>query len=235
MLHIDRRSTPFYKNTADALDEVGITARQLSYWRKEGLFTSELGDNKRYTRDDIAKLKMLKKLIDVKEGLGLPVETVRKLQESVPDSPSSFPAWVYCRYLDLKTEKLINTNAAYREFLNDVLKTPFFDEELERALVTLALAVFKQYRSNSSSPSVFAAKRGELFKLIERMDLAARVERTTRELTERELMGYADMDIEAPTHVEEVSLVLRLPDDPPLSADQLHELADEQDEYLKGA
>ncbi len=95
MLHIDRRSTPFYKNTADALDEVGITARQLSYWRKEGLFTSELGDNKRYTRDDIAKLKMLKKLIDVKEGLGLPVETVRKLQESVPDSPSSFPAWVY--------------------------------------------------------------------------------------------------------------------------------------------
>src|SRR5437588_775363 len=93
--------TPFYKNTRDTLAEVGITNRQLSYWRKEGLLKPELRDGKRFTESDIEQLNFLKRLI---VDFGLSAETVRRMTEegirTWKDRPSSYLNWRSARYLN---------------------------------------------------------------------------------------------------------------------------------------
>src|SRR4051812_26065294 len=73
----EKKKKPFYRNVDDTLEDVGITQRQLGYWRKQGIFNPELGSKaKFFTEDDTKFLRFLKRLID---DLGLPVATVKRL------------------------------------------------------------------------------------------------------------------------------------------------------------
>ncbi len=112
---------PFYKDLQDTLDDVEISARQLTYWRKEGLFSPELGERtRRYTQDDIDQLKTLKRLI---VDLKLPVEAVRGIHARMEeegfrrDDPTNFP------FLSLRTGHLVLPSELQTTILNN-LKWP---------------------------------------------------------------------------------------------------------------
>jgi DNA-binding transcriptional MerR regulator len=163
-----KRPKPFYKDRDDTLEDAGITPKQLRTWREVGLFTAELGLNTRkFTKTDIANLKLLKRLI---VDLGLPIQTVQQLVEGLP-SPYTVPLGF--TYLNVKTGKLVQPPTALREMMSLYASTKSLDK-LEDWLLTLALRYFEQTKRAYPSSKVYEAKREELLDRLRRMDLAAR-------------------------------------------------------------
>ncbi len=219
--------TPYYKNTKDALREVGISARQLAYWRKEGLFASELGDNKRYTRKDIGQLRFLKKLIDPKEGYGLPVEKIRELLATLPSSESSY--WSSPAYIDLEGKRFITPRDVFQKYINDHSEWFFVSEPTASTAVLLLLQGYAHaYSGRNSKPTVYAASRDAFFARLQHIDRLARLHRHRRKPTEWELQEYADADLEAPEYIEHFTLAPTLPEDPEFTDAELRELWDER-------
>ncbi len=219
--------TPYYKNTRDTLAEVGISARQLAYWRKEGLFTSELGDNKRYTRRDIGQLKFLKKLVDPKEGYGLPVEKIRELLATLPSSESSF--WTSPEYIDLEEKRFITPKDVFQKYINDQRGWFFVNEPIASTAVLLLLQAYAySYSGPNSKPTVYAASRDAFLERLQHIDRLARLCRHRREPTDRELQRYADMNWEEPEYIEYFTLAPALPEDPEFTDAELRELWEER-------
>ena len=219
-------STPFYKNTKDTLDEVGITLKQLTHWRQEGLFTPELGDNKRYTKNDIDKLKYLKRLIDKNEGYGLDVGRVRQLLSTTSRKPN----WVALEYLELSRGRLLTGRQVFSTVATDVFEV-FMDEETILSVVLLKL--LQLYKRVYKNPTLYEAHREELFKQLRHIDLLARVTYSTREPTNAEYQSYADSGMEPPEYEDEYDLNPRLPSDPPMKWDELQSLWQEQEQLLR--
>lgn len=96
-----------YLDTQDTIAEVGITRRQLSYWREKGVFTPQFGPNaKRFTILDISVLHTIKRLVG---DLGMSVECAKILIESV-DSVDDSTARIdesNARFIDLKNTRLV--------------------------------------------------------------------------------------------------------------------------------
>src|SRR3712207_3885013 len=111
MVSIQARK-PFYRNTQDTLEDVGISLRQLRYWQKQGLFEPELGPKTKYfTEDDTERLRFLKRLIHEDE-LNLRVETVNKLIESLAVGWDELALSNYQAFIDIQNRKLVSWNSA---------------------------------------------------------------------------------------------------------------------------
>ena len=162
---------PFYKSLEHTLEDVGITARQLNYWRKHGLFKPEMDDNPRYfTETDIDQLKFLRRLI---VEIRLPVETVGHMLEEVRGRKHAMSP--YFTYLNIASGKLVLPKDAFAEmFAFYAGHAP--TDKLEDWLLTLALVRFRQIQQSDGTPRAYQAKRDELLDRIKRMDLLARAE-----------------------------------------------------------
>lgn len=214
-------TTPFYKNTKDALAEVGISTRQLAYWRNEGIFTPQLGDNKRYTAPDIHLLKFLKKLIDPKDGYGLPIETVRRLLPTLRKPERQF--WGPPKYIDLDRDKFVTDYSAFSDYMKEAGRnySPFAEDEF----LAFALKVLQHNRAMHPEPKLYAVAKESFFEKLHEIELMARLVATRRDLTQEDWDYYSDRDEPAPDFLFDYALSPALSDDPRVTDAQLHELA----------
>lgn len=187
---------PFYKQKKDALGEIGITARQESHWRQSGLYEPEIGQA-RFTERDIRFLDFLRRLIVPVDrhgrfGLGLSVETVRRLLDSRPQwerynadgtvsrttNPVPLPMIAnsknryHTRFIDVFTGKLASWTDVFRHMVSIHLAQ---SRNVEDWIATLTFIRFKELRRQyMSDPTLYQAHRDRLLSQIHQMDLAAR-------------------------------------------------------------
>src|SRR5687768_11175339 len=98
---------PFYRNTEDTLEDVGITRRQMGHWRKAGIFDPELGPTTNFfTEGDTEHLRFLKRLI---VDLNLPVGTVKELIASTEGKRKGRKAATprYSTFIDIENMRLM--------------------------------------------------------------------------------------------------------------------------------
>lgn len=166
------KKRPFYKNLDDTIEEVGITRRQLSYWRKNELFKPEFGPKaKFFTPRDIQRLEFLKRLID---DLGLPIAIVRRLVAPYDDDEFELAEWN--TFLDVENGVLVNCWGA----LDSLIATAVAGEVIqavEEWFLTLGLHLLHWTAQSSRSWDIYEARRKELLDRLDRMDRAARIER----------------------------------------------------------
>ena len=179
----EKKKKPFYRNVEDTLEDVGITQRQLGYWRKQGLFTPELGSKaKFFTEDDTARLRFLKRLID---DLGLPVATVKRLVSAATyssEDAESDPSLVWAgpphhhTFIDIENTRLVEPADAMHELVADAMagrKSWRVEQLLEW---TMLLALRSAWMS-SPSLDVYEAHIKSLHDRLERIDLLSRLQR----------------------------------------------------------
>jgi DNA-binding transcriptional MerR regulator len=164
-----RLRKPFYKNLEDTLADAGIKKRQLSYWRKHGLFVPELGQGSRYyTLRDIEFLVFLRRLID---ELGLPVATVRHLIDAVGGQrlqPSER------MLLDIRDRRLLSPRDAIRHLMIHALASSDMDE-IKNWFRMLAMELLRQSAEAAPTAGVYAATKQDLNDQLEQVDLLVRV------------------------------------------------------------
>ena len=197
-------SVPFYKQKKDALEDVGITARQESHWRRSGLYEPEIGEG-RFTEIDIKILNFLRYLITSEDrkgrkGLGLSVETVKQLLDKRPThtvhnadgETCEVPvpiAWLadplnqdyHARHIDYVARELVTFEQVFYQFLSRVWARDLFTVD---AILMLTFAHLE--RLNSLEPKVYEAHRESLFDRIREMDLIVRA----RADEEAQFFGY---------------------------------------------
>jgi DNA-binding transcriptional MerR regulator len=244
---------PYYKNTADTLAEVGISLRQLSYWRKEGLVHLELGDGKRYTEGDIEQLKFLKLLI---VDYGFPIEFIRRLQQNEiedeyarhfqrrPDWPYAFP---HFRFLNLKTAQLITPQRLIAAMWSEMASMDPDNDLIERLLLLVHIVLSRYARQfdlhDPRNAGIYAAKRDALMRRIRDVDYVARV-RPYSETKEGQakLRAYNSPTAKPePWDLDDILLSPEisygfypsLPDDPESDREQMMEYVREHARYLR--
>lgn len=159
---------PFYRNAADTLASVGITKRQLNYWRKAGLFHPELEGGDKFTSDDTMQLYLLKALI---VELGLPISTVQKLMPT----GRTFRVFRNNTYIDIHNIRLVTPGYAMGELMAQTVYEADQDQLLNWFKAIAAELLFK-YRA-SSSPSVYVTRKQELEGTLRKADQFLRIHR----------------------------------------------------------
>ncbi len=211
---------PFYKDRDDALEDAGITPKQLRTWREAGLFTAELGPNTRkFTEKDIRTLRFLKRLI---VGLGLPIQTVQQLTRQ--DLPSPYTIPLAFTYLNVKTGRLVRPRTALQEMMELYAATQNL-ALLEEWLLTVALRCFEEIGRTHRSPKVYEAKRDELLERVRRMDLVARAQNPEDDY---------DVDEEGNVVAVPPRFVPGVPGDPDPTFSLLQQLAEERSRRTAG-
>ena len=197
---------PFYKNLRDTLEEVGITRRQLTYWKKEELIWFDLDDGKRFTRFDLYRLHALKRLIvDYK----LSIDTVKRLMGDTPRVN-----WMNGRFIDLEEGRLLEDTDLPIAFLDQVALQPTgIDEHLLLSLVFLQLRSYRKH-----IPAVYQALRDELFQQLRQMDYMARIRHDVFPQPEPDDNAMTG-EVPAERHI--YSLSPSLPDDPTFNQEAL--------------
>lgn len=160
-----------YLDTEDTQEEVGISRRQLNYWREKGLITPELGeDAKRFTAADIQRLKFIRFLI---VDRSLPVEVVKQLLAEVAPRFNANPH--FYRYLDLTSGHLRNTRQVYEDLWEEFGARCSEDEAVEK-LYDMALLVFRILLTQHRGTAAYTEHRDRVLRVIDEMEFMARVE-----------------------------------------------------------
>ncbi len=167
------KKTP-YLDTEDTLDEVGITRRQLNYWRAKGLLVPEYGEAaKRFTEKDIRLLKFARRLI-VEQGF--PVEIAKRFIEATRASrPWEEPELGEFAYLDLDSGTLY-TKASLGANLWFEFGATSNDLELESRLYDIALLIFRVLRLKYPDAEDYEKKRDTILRQISNWEQVARCE-----------------------------------------------------------
>lgn len=157
---------PFYKDRSDTLEEVGITQRQLNYWRAEGLFVPSLGPrSKYYTAQDIKRLLFLRRLI---VELRLPIDTAKHLLVDQGTAPVE-----ELGYLDLQHLRLMSPEDAVANLLAWAVAEE--DSEIaQKCLDALVFDAFRRMAKGTRSAEVYSARRKEFYDHLLEIDRAAR-------------------------------------------------------------
>jgi DNA-binding transcriptional MerR regulator len=165
-----------YLDTEDTLEEVGITRRQLNYWRGKGLVTPELGaDAKRFTEKDVRLLKFLRRLI---VDQGFPVEIAKRIIENTRASrPWEDPQFDEFEYLDLQTGALYTKKLLDGVVWSEFVATAEVDGVWWR-LTDLALLYFRLLRLEFPAAADYERERQKVLDEIRGLEFAARIEWT---------------------------------------------------------
>ncbi len=171
-----RKSKPFYRNADDTLEDVGITLRQLRYWRQQGLFNPELGPKtKFFTEQDTKRLRFLKRLI---VDLGLPVATVQQLISSAGAEDDDEYGWLspsmeVRTFIDTERLRFVFPPDAMAQLVADAMvgAKPWRVEGLLEPALLLAL---KSAWMRSPNPAVYEAHIRSLHDRVEHIDLVSR-------------------------------------------------------------
>jgi DNA-binding transcriptional MerR regulator len=168
----DSTKKPFYRNTDDTLEDVGITRRQLGHWRKAGLFEPELGPRTKYfTKADTEQLQFLKSLI---HELKLPVEKVNQLITSARVDWRGSAR--YATFIDIENMQLMTPIAAVNQMIGDTLTDTSYDPSaMQRWFEAIALRIF-QYWALTSNTFVYEAHMKNLLDKLARIDRMARMQ-----------------------------------------------------------
>jgi len=174
------KGKPFYRNVDDTLEAVGITRRQLGYWRKQGLFSPELGPtSKFFTEDDTTQLRFLKSLI---EDLGLSVATVQRLvsPESYWTNEESIELWGpsvgpahHHTFIDIKKQRLVMPADAMSALVADAMVGKNEFRVMHLLEPTLLITLQKAWM-HSRNVGVYEAHVKSLHDLLEHIDLVSR-------------------------------------------------------------
>jgi DNA-binding transcriptional MerR regulator len=167
------KKTP-YLDTEDTLEEVGISRRQLNYWREKELFTPEYGqDAKKFTEKDIKILRFARRLIVEQQ---FPVEVAKRLIDAVTSADSWWDGRDLedFQYLDIKTGTLLSKESIESQLWAEFGATAT-EWELEHRLDSLALLLFRAIRSNRRTPAAYSERRDEIFRSMHQWDISARL------------------------------------------------------------
>jgi DNA-binding transcriptional MerR regulator len=168
----DGKIRPYYRSAEDTLEDVGITQRQLSYWRKQRLFDPELGPTTRFfTEGDTKRLRFLKRLID---DLGLPTATVKRLVESSEERWQGLALRNYFAFIDVENVRLTRPSDAMNQLVADAVVNADA-KRIDGWFRALALQIFEEMAGTSRAPAVYEARMKELLDRLARVDLMARV------------------------------------------------------------
>jgi DNA-binding transcriptional MerR regulator len=171
MSETETKAKPYYRNVEDTLEDVGITQRQMGYWRKHGLFNPELGPKTRYfTQEDTERLRFLKQLID---DLGLPIDTVKHLIESVGEPYESIGLTPTFSYINVSEKKLVHPFSAIDYLMTEaVTGAPYL---IDNWFKIISLHILKRMANTSTTAQVHDAHLQELHGKIRHLDLMARL------------------------------------------------------------
>ncbi len=230
-----------YLNTKDMLEHLDLGWRQVSYWRSQGIFTPELGDNK-HTERDLAILRFLKLLIGDRK---MSVESIKHLQQIQPK------AWTFeqddpdqdlevGRYIDLTSGHMLSSQEVLAQTLSRLgaEASEAGLEGVKKWIELLALVLFEGYRNlHLKEPTVYRERREALIDRMRHIDSLARVEVKDRIPTDWERIEYAEAGIPEPySFYREGRMIPALPDDPEREGDEgleeLEALAAEKEERL---
>jgi DNA-binding transcriptional MerR regulator len=167
------KKTP-YLDTEDTLEEVGISRRQLNYWREKELFTPELGsDANKFTEKDIKLLKFAQGLIVEQQ---FPVEVAKRLIEAATSANSGWQEIELedFQYLDVKSGTLLSKKLL-ESLLWDEFGASATEKEVEDRLYDLTLLLFRLVRSTRPSPTAYAERRDEILQSLYAWEMAARL------------------------------------------------------------
>lgn len=168
----EKKPKPFYRTAQDTLDDVGITQRQLTYWRREGLFNPELGSSSKvFTASDTAQLRFLKGLV---VEMGLPIATVKTLIASLDEETSWLKPESDHTYIDTQRVRLVTPRDARGVLLAEAIYASSYRQLLEM-FKAIAVELFNHcWMSSSGSHSVYEAKRREISNVLVQADLMYR-------------------------------------------------------------
>jgi DNA-binding transcriptional MerR regulator len=162
---MDLETKPYYRDLEDTLHDVGISPRQLSYWRQKGLFTPELGDRpKGYTARDTEQLRVLKRLV---VDLKLPIETVLMFYAKL-EADYGVRRLVFFPFVDLETGELIPREQALTDELDSL------DDAGAQEMATLLIFRVFESAAKSKHRRGYEAVKKNLTEKIQRAELAAR-------------------------------------------------------------
>jgi DNA-binding transcriptional MerR regulator len=167
------KKTP-YLDTEDTLEEVGISRRQLNYWREKVLFTPEFGtDAKKFTEKDVKILKFARRLIVDQQ---FPVEVAKRLIDAVTSADSWWDGIDLedFQYLDVKSGTLLSKESIESRLWAEFGATAK-EWELEQRLHSLALILFRTIRTNRQTPAAYKERRDEIFRSLHSQDVSARL------------------------------------------------------------
>jgi DNA-binding transcriptional MerR regulator len=168
-----KKKKPFYRNVQDTLEDVGITLRQLGYWRKQGLFIPELGPSaKNFTEGDTEQLRFLKRLI---EDLGLPVSTVKRLIMTATGEVIGRPH--YLTYIDIETPKLVSSSEGLNQLIADAIAAGTHVDR-DKWFWALALQIFRSMSWRSANAEVHQAQKKAFYEQLEQIDRMSRLRQT---------------------------------------------------------
>jgi DNA-binding transcriptional MerR regulator len=189
-MDINSEKKPFYRNTDDTLEDIGITRRQLGHWRKSGLFDPELGPTTKYfTEDDTEHLEFLKRLI---VDLKLPVGTVKELIASTEGKrkgrKSATPR--YSTFIDIEKVRLMQPVDATNQMIADTFASTH-PVDIEKWFSAIALQAFRNRARTSKSSVVYEAHMKAVFDQLSRIDLMARLDNTYEPETGEPLFYFA--------------------------------------------
>jgi DNA-binding transcriptional MerR regulator len=165
------KKKPFYRNAEDTLEDVGITQRQLGYWRKHGLFNPELGPKTKYfTEQDTDQLRFLKRLI---VDLELPVDRVKILLDSINPNFVRWGATHIASFIDVENMRLIHPLTSISRLMGDAIAraTP---DDLEQWFYAITLHLFEEMASTSNTLEIYEARKKALLDQLNTVDLMAR-------------------------------------------------------------
>jgi DNA-binding transcriptional MerR regulator len=174
------KKRPLYLDVHDATEALGITPRQLRYWEESDLLKPELGRN-RYTEQDLARLRVIKRLV-VDEGF--PVDVVRKLFERQLWDGEHFDDVTHDRVrsgdltnlvLDLDSGSLVQRDEMFERLWHEFLAKAE-ERNLETHLEQLILLYFRQILRQSRTTARYVGHVEELRSRVEELSRVARLE-----------------------------------------------------------
>ncbi len=178
-----------YFDINDTIDEVGISRRQLGYWESEGLIEAELGsESKKYTVNDIRRLKALRHLIVdrklplplVKElvsgGLDDAVEFSRLLVETASLFDSCAPDLTESA-LDFREGRLLSKSDLASDWWYRSLATAS-EETVAQKVYELTLLLFRIVRIRLPRTAAFQERKLEIIGQLNTISDMARIEVT---------------------------------------------------------
>ncbi len=178
--------TPYF-DIEDTIAEVGITRRQLGHWESLGLMQSELGpESKKYTVQDIRRLKALRHLIVDQK---LPIPLVKEIVSGGIQHGVSFsrllaetaalftePSTDLADYaLDFESKRLSKRSDLADTWWNEhfALAT---EREVERKVYDLVLLLFRIVQTRLTTPAAFEERRDEILRELADLSDTSRVQ-----------------------------------------------------------
>ena len=186
MTTFDVGKTPYF-DIKDTIAEVGITRRQLNYWESEGLVQAELGPtSKKYTIDDIRRLKALRHLI---VDRNLPFPLVKELVQGDVEQAAELS------HVLIRTSALFDDNAPrLSDYVLNIEKGELqsksdvanawwhfhFATASENTLTSkvyeLSLLLFRAVKVQSKRPAAFHERTTEILGHISQLVETARID-----------------------------------------------------------